>query len=62
MERFSLDTEELTVIDTETRQRQTSKKRKWREIEALKDKYRLQRELKSIDLGFELNINDISLN
>ncbi len=62
MERFSLDTEELTVIDTETRQRQSSKKRKWREIEALKDKYRLQRELKSIDLGFELNINDISLN
>lgn len=62
MDRFSLDTEELTVIDTETRQRQTSKKRKWREIEALKDKYRLQRELKSIDLGFELSINDISLN
>lgn len=62
MDRFSLDTEELNVIDTDVRQRQTSKKRKWREIEALKDKYRLQRELQSIDLNFELSISDISLN
>lgn len=62
MDRFSLETEELAVIDADVRQRQTNKKRKWREIEALKDSYRLQRELQSIDLNFELGINDISFN
>ena len=62
MDRFSLETEELAVIDADVRQRQTNKKRKWREIEALKDRYRLQRELQSIDLNYELSINDISLN
>jgi hypothetical protein len=36
--------------------------RKWREIEELKDKYRLQRELQSIDINFDLNVHDISLN
>lgn len=62
MDRFSLETEELAVSDTDVRQRQTNKKRKWREIEALKDRYRLQRELQSIDLNYELSINDVSLN
>ena len=62
MDRFSLETEELTVSDTDVRQRQANKKRKWREIEALKDRYRLQRELQAIDLNYELGINDISLN
>ncbi|GLT17183.1 hypothetical protein GCM10007938_09600 [Vibrio zhanjiangensis] len=28
-------------------------KRKWREIEAIKDKQRLQRELKDMDIGFD---------
>jgi hypothetical protein len=62
MDRFSLETEELTVSDTDVRQRQANKKRKWREIEALKDRYRLQRELQSIDLNYQLSINDVSLN
>lgn len=62
MDRFSLETEELVVIDIDVRQRQTNKKRRWREIEALKDRYRLQRELQAIDLNYELGINDISLN
>lgn len=62
MDRFSLETEELVVIDIDVRQRQTNKKRRWREIEALKDRYRLQRELQSIDLNYELSISDISLN
>lgn len=62
MDRFSLETEELNVIDADVRQRHTNKKRKWREIEELKDKYRLQRELQSIDLAFEQNVHDISLN
>jgi hypothetical protein len=62
MDRFSLETEDLTVSDTDVRQRQANKKRRWREIEALKDRYRLQRELQSIDLNYELSINDVSLN
>lgn len=62
MDRFSLEAEEMAVIESDVRQRQTNKKRKWREIEALKDRYRLQRELQSIDLNFELGINDISFN
>ena len=62
MDRVTLETGELTVSDTDVRQRQANKKRKWREIEALKDRYRLQRELQSIDLNYELSINDVSLN
>ena len=62
MDRFSLEAEEMAVIESDVRQRQTNKKRKWREIEALKDRYRLQRELQAIDLNFELGINDISFN
>jgi uncharacterized protein with ACT and thioredoxin-like domain len=62
MDRFSMETEELNVIDADARQRHGSKKRKWREIEELKDKYRLQRELQSIDINFDLNVHDISLN
>ncbi len=62
MDRFSLEAEEMAIIESDVRQRQTNKKRKWREIEALKDRYRLQRELQAIDLNYELGINDISLN
>ena len=54
MERFSLEVDDLVVIDSETRcARNTAKKRKWREIEALKEKYRLQKELESIDLTYD---------
>ena len=35
-----------------------SKKRKWREIEAIKDQYQLEKELAEIDLGFDLAIED----
>ena len=53
MERFNLDVDDLVVVDSETRNaRQVAKKRKWREIEALKEKYRLQKELESIDLAY----------
>ncbi len=34
-----------------------SKKRKWREIEAIKDKYRLKQELCDMDLMWELELN-----
>ena len=54
MERFSLEVDDLVVIDSETRSaRNSAKKRKWREIEALKEKYRLQKELESIDLTYD---------
>ncbi len=53
MERFNLEVDDLVVVDSETRNaRQIAKKRKWREIEALKEKYRLQKELESIDLAY----------
>ncbi len=54
MERFNLDVDDLVVADHETRTtRQTAKKRKWREIEAVKEKYRLQKELEAIDFAWE---------
>ena len=54
MDRFSLEVDDLVVVDSETRSaRNAAKKRKWREIEALKEKYRLQKELESIDLAYE---------
>ncbi len=53
MERFNLEVDDLVVVDSETRNaRQVAKKRKWREIEALKEKYRLQKELESIVLAY----------
>jgi Protein of unknown function (DUF3545). len=54
MERFDLEVDDLSVVDHETRSsRSSNKKRKWREIEALKEKYRLEKELASIDMAFE---------
>lgn len=54
MERFDLEVDDLSVVDHETRSSRTSaKKRKWREIEALKERYRLEKELASIDMAFE---------
>ncbi|MGL5482090.1 MAG: DUF3545 family protein, partial [Aeromonas veronii] len=35
--------------------------RKWREIEALKDKHRLQKELQSIDIAYEGLTDEIEL-
>ncbi|MFA0085155.1 DUF3545 domain-containing protein [Vibrio sp. 10N.286.49.C2] len=36
-------------------------KRKWREIEAIKDKRRLQKELNDMDIGLDFAIEDIKL-
>ncbi len=47
------------VVERPTRTRSSSKKRKWREIETLKDKYRLLKELKDIDDSFHLDFNDV---
>ncbi|NKF50981.1 DUF3545 family protein [Shewanella sp. WXL01] len=47
------------VVEKPTRTRSSSKKRKWREIEAIKDKQRLLKELQDIDNSFDLDINTI---
>ncbi|BEU04653.1 hypothetical protein OAG1_34530 [Agarivorans sp. OAG1] len=49
MDRLDLDT-----VETSKSSRSSNKKRKWREIEAIKDKIRLQKELQSIDHSFDL--------
>ncbi|MCG7531210.1 DUF3545 family protein [Psychrobium sp. MM17-31] len=38
-----------------------SKKKKWREIEAIQDRQRLAKELSDMDLGHEYNIDDLDL-
>lgn len=50
-----LNFEEMIEMDTPKSRATRSKpvKRKWREIEAIKDRQRLQRELKEMDIGFE---------
>jgi hypothetical protein len=51
----------LSVIDNETRaSKGKAKKRKWREIEAIKDKYRLKRELTDMDVGLELELEQLA--
>ncbi|WP_133406210.1 DUF3545 family protein [Parashewanella tropica] len=47
------------VVERPTRTKSSSKKRKWREIETLKDKHKLLKELKEIDNNFQLDYNDI---
>lgn len=51
----------LSVIDHETRpSKGKAKKRKWREIEAIKDKYRLKKELTEMDVGLELELEQLA--
>lgn len=58
MERLEFGYSE-TVAGKPTRNR--SKKRKWREIESLKDKYRLKKELEEFDLLFESSLDELKL-
>ncbi|WP_083822486.1 DUF3545 family protein [Brumicola nitratireducens] len=56
MERSEL----LSLIDTESRPVKTkSKKRKWREIEAIQDQYKLERELGDLDMNLEYELNEM---
>jgi len=49
----------LSVIDNETRPTKTkSKKRRWREIEAIQDRYRLQKELSDMDMNLEYEFDE----
>jgi hypothetical protein len=44
----------LNAVDVESRTVKTkSKKRKWREIEAIKERYRLKQELCQMDVAWE---------
>ncbi|MDP5291606.1 DUF3545 family protein [Oceanimonas sp. CHS3-5] len=54
MERSRFDQEFVVEKPTRT-PREPAKKRKWREIEALKDKKRLREELQQLDCTFELD-------
>lgn len=49
------------VIERPTRSKSSSKKRKWREIEAIKDKQRLLKELQDIDDSFDFDVNTLVL-
>ncbi len=50
----------LNSVDNESRSVKTkSKKRKWREIEAIKEKYRLKQELCEMDLSWELELSRV---
>lgn len=56
----SLD-EALTVLERPEAKTKTSakgKKRKWREIEALKERHRLRKELQELDYFNELEFDD----
>ncbi|WP_137166106.1 DUF3545 family protein [Salinimonas lutimaris] len=47
----------FTMLDIEATPAKTkSKKRKWREIEALQDRYKLEKELSEIDYNFEYEL------
>ncbi|MCG9711338.1 DUF3545 family protein [Shewanella insulae] len=49
-----------TVIERpNSRSRSSSKKRKWREIEAIKEKQRLIKELQDIDSSFEYDLDNL---
>ncbi|MCF1428840.1 MAG: DUF3545 family protein [Shewanella sp.] len=48
-----------SVVERPTRSRGSNKKRKWREIEALKDKQRLLRELQEIDSNLDYDIDEL---
>jgi len=50
----------LNAVDLESRSVKTkSKKRKWREIEAIQERYRLKQELCEMDVGWELELEHV---
>ncbi|MGF1752455.1 DUF3545 family protein [Vibrio makurazakiensis] len=61
MEGFQFD--DIAEIDAPRTQKTRSKpvKRKWREIEAINDRRRLQKELKEMGIGVDFSIEDIEL-
>ena len=47
--------------ETPSRSRNSSKKRKWREIEALKERHRLLKELQDIDSSFGEDLDSLMI-
>jgi hypothetical protein len=48
----------LNAVERESRGKKTkSKKRKWREIEAIKDRFRLKKELCDMDMSWEAKLS-----
>lgn len=52
---------EFGYPNVQEKQSRSRGKRKWREIESLKEKHRLQRELADIDASFKLNAEDLDI-
>ncbi len=56
--------ENVTILERAepvTKTSKKSKKRKWREIEVLKDKYLLRKELQDLDWSLDMALEDIHL-
>ncbi|MFC6438986.1 DUF3545 family protein [Bowmanella sp. JS7-9] len=52
--------DDLTLLDIDLNSKGKNKKRKWREIEALQDEYRLRKELEEFDLLEEYDLRDLA--
>ncbi|GLO59947.1 hypothetical protein MACH09_04550 [Vibrio sp. MACH09] len=62
MEGFLLDNIMMEIGNHQTRSsRAKPAKRKWREIEAIKDRQRLQKELMDMDVCNDYSLDDIDL-
>ncbi|MBY6197138.1 DUF3545 family protein [Vibrio hangzhouensis] len=61
MDGFGLD--DVTEFDAPRPRAGRAKpvKRKWREIEAIKDRQRLQKELNDMDIGLDFSLDDVDL-
>lgn len=52
----------MSMLDLESRPAKSkNKKRKWREIEAIQDEYRLRRELADMDLLLDFELSEADL-
>lgn len=50
----------LSMLDIDSRPaKNRSKKRKWREIEAIQDRYRLRKELEDMDMSLEQELENL---
>lgn len=59
MDAFQLDDIMAMEPFNDRSSRQRPVKRKWREIEALKERYELKRELRELDLAGEYNFDEL---
>jgi len=57
-----MDNTDVTVADLEPRSTKTrGKKRKWREIEVLKDRFELRKELQDMDISSDYDFSDLDV-